>query len=301
MTDARHPLEADEPAFYLTHSVFSDPGDLTRLDGIPTAPAELARLVRDLLVNREECPLFGFTLPEHRKNEAETRYVSAILRIVTEMDDRPLTVARAPGKRFAGTCRDFALVLCSLLRSTGTPARIRCGFATYFIPGRNEDHWVTEYWDRDKGWTLIDAQLPTPRIMEEFKISFDPMDVPRDRFLVAGDAWRACRQEGADPATFGVSLIDVSGLDFVQGNVVRDLAALNKVEVLPWDGWNLSERVHLDETDARLLDDVAEAESRGGPFSRLRHLFLGNPGLRTPRTITSYTTYSGIRTVDIGV
>jgi hypothetical protein len=301
MTDARHALEAEEPAFYLAHSVFSDPGDLSRLDGVPTGPAELARLVRDLLVHREEASIFGFTLPEHRKNEAETRYVSAILRLVTELDDRPLTAARPPAKRFAGTCRDFALVLCSLLRSTGTPARIRCGFATYFIPGRHEDHWVTEYWDRDKGWTLVDAQLPTPPVMDAFKISFDPLDVPRDRFLVAGDAWRACREERADPMTFGVSLIDLSGMGFVQGNVVRDLAALNKVEVLPWDGWNLCERFHLDETDAQLLDAVAEAESHGGPFSRVRHLFLTNPGLRTPRKITSYTTYSGVKTVHLSV
>ncbi|GII84310.1 hypothetical protein Ssi03_23000 [Sphaerisporangium siamense] len=299
MTDARA-LEADEPAFYLAHSVFSDPGDLSRLDGIPTEPAALARLVRDLLVHREEGWLFGFTLPEHRRNEAETRYVSAILRIVTELDDRPLTAPRAPGRRFAGTCRDFALGLCSLLRTTGTPARVRCGFATYLVPDRYEDHWVTEYWDRDKGWTLVDAQLPSPQVMEAFTIAFDPADVPRDRFLVAGDAWRACREGRADPDAFGVSVVGLSGLDLVQGNVVRDLAALNKVEVLPWDGWNLSERLHLDDTDTRLLDGVAEAESRGGPFSRLRQLFLANPGLRTPRTITSYTTYSGVRAIDLG-
>ncbi|MCW2878654.1 MAG: hypothetical protein JWQ95_2754 [Sphaerisporangium sp.] len=301
MTDAHHALEAEERAFYLHHSVFSDPGDLSRLDGLPTDPGQLSLIVRNLLIHREETHLFGFTLPEHRRNEAETRYVSAILRIVTEMDGMPLTVARPPARRFAGTCRDFALVLCSLLRSTGTPARIRCGFASYFVPGHHEDHWVAEYRHPERGWTLIDAQLPAPELMEAFKIPFDPMDVPRDRFLVAGDAWRACRAGLADPASFGVSSINLSGMDFVQSNVVRDLAALNKAEVLPWDGWDLAERFHKDLQDAeiRLLDTVAEAESDGAPFSRLRNLFLANPALRTPPAIVSHTTYAGTNTVTL--
>ncbi|MFC4586063.1 transglutaminase-like domain-containing protein [Sphaerisporangium corydalis] len=301
MADAHHALEAEERAFYLAHSVFSDPGDLSRLDGIPSDPAELALIVRNLLIHREETSLFGFTLPDNRKNEAETRYVSAILSIITERNDTPLTVARPPAKRFAGTCRDFALLLCSLLRSTGTPARIRCGFAAYFLTGLNEDHWVAEYWHAEKGWTLVDAQLPAPELMEAFKISFDPMDVPRDGFLVAGKAWRACRSEGADPATYGVSTIGLSGMDFVQSNVVRDLAALNKVEVLPWDGWDLAERFHKDlhDSELKLLDSVAEAESDGGPFSLVRNLFLANPGLRTPSSVTSHTTYAGTRTVSL--
>ncbi|GAA3826553.1 transglutaminase-like domain-containing protein [Sphaerisporangium flaviroseum] len=301
MADARHALEAEERAFYGAHSVFSDPGDLSRLEGMPADPAELALIVRNLLIHREEAVLFGFTVPDNRKNEAETRYVSAILSIIAERDGKPLMVARPPDKRFAGTCRDFALVLCSLLRNTGTPARIRCGFASYFLEGLHEDHWVAEYWSAERGWTLIDAQLPAPELMETFKIPFDPMDVPRDRFLVAGDAWRACRAGQADPEKFGVSLINLSGMDFVQSNVVRDLAALNKVEVLPWDGWDLAERFHKDLLDAemKLLDRVAEAESAGGPFPELRNLFLAHPGLRTPSAVISHTTYSGTRTVPL--
>jgi hypothetical protein len=301
MTDGHPALDAEERAFYLTHSVFSDPGDLSRLEGIPSDPARLAVLVRNLLIHREEASLFGFTLPEHRKNEAETRYVSEVLRMVTELDPSPLTVARPPAKRFAGTCRDFALVLCSLLRSTGTPARIRCGFASYFTADRYEDHWVAEYRHPKDGWKLIDAQLPAPELMEACKISFDPMDVPRDRFIVAGRAWRACRAGEADPGKFGVSIINLSGMDFVQSNVVRDLAALNKMEVLPWDGWDLAERFHKDLGDAemRLLDTVAEAESEGGPFTRLRNLFLSNPGLRTPAAVISHTTYAGTKTVTL--
>ena len=45
-----------------------------------------------------------------------------------------------------------------------------------------------------------------------------------------------CRYEGADPAKFGI--MDMHGMWFIWGNVVRDFLALNKVEILPWDwGW----------------------------------------------------------------
>jgi hypothetical protein len=81
---------------------------------------------------------------------------------------------------------------------------------------------------------LVDPQLDTPQ-RELFKVTFDPLDVPRDQFLVAGDAWRLCRSGKADPASFGI--LDMHGLWFIAGNVIRDVAALNNHEMLPWDVW----------------------------------------------------------------
>src|SRR5260370_32554017 len=65
-----------------------------------------------------------------------------------------------PAEKPPGTCRDFALMLCSILRQHAVPARVRCGFATYFTTNPFEDHWVCEYWSEAKGgWALADAQL----------------------------------------------------------------------------------------------------------------------------------------------
>jgi hypothetical protein len=126
------------------------------------------------------------------------------------------------------------LLHCSLLRATGTAARIRCGFGTYFRDDWCEDHWVTEYRLPDGSWRLVDPQVLHP----SYRPDFDPLDVPRDRFVVAGQAWRACREGRADPLTFGFSPVDgLRGLWFVRANVRQDLAALNGVEVLSWDGW----------------------------------------------------------------
>lgn len=278
-------LAAEEADFYLTHSVFSGPGDSGRLGQLPSDPRELAAAVRGLLIHRDEGDRFGYQMPEDRRNDAEARYVADILRIVDSRRPMTLTAARGPADRFAGTGRDFALLLCAFLRHTGTPSRVRCGYASYLTPGFHEDHWVTEYWDSGFGWRLADAQLSSPEAMAAYKISFDPMRVPRDDFLVGGEAWQACRLGFRDPETFGViGSAGSTGTGVVRASVVRDLAALNKVEVLPWDSWGLAETAEEDLGDAEreLLDVIAQVESRGGPHAELRRLYLEEPGLRAP-------------------
>lgn len=200
-------LAPEVAAFYATQSEFTDPGELAPLYAdLPRDPARLARVARDLMIHRGEGRTFGYATPRERlHNDAETRYLDDILRIVVERDDAPLSHRREPENRFVGVCRDFSLLHCSLLRHMGVPARLRSGFATYFgSNGFHGDHVVTEYWDPVRGWLLADAQLTEPLIVETWKIDFDPMDVPRDRFLVAGKAWRAIREGGADPGSFGL-------------------------------------------------------------------------------------------------
>ena len=87
-------------------------------------------------------------------------------------------------------------------------------------------------------------------------IPFDRQDVPRDQFLVGGKAWQLCRSGQADPETFGI--FDMHGLGFVRGNLVRDVASLNKMELLPWDCWGVILHEQLDNPeDLAALDEVA--------------------------------------------
>jgi hypothetical protein len=271
---------------YLHQTPYSDPGDLD-LGDLPRDPGELAFLVRDLIIHRLEGRRFGYTVPEERLHEdAESRYVTELLRILRERRDAPLTEARAPEERFVGTCRDFSLLLCSLLRATGTPARIRGGFATYFVEGFHEDHWVTEYRLPDGSWRLVDPQVTHP----SYDIPFDPLDVPRDRFLLAADAWRACRAGRADPSTFGFwSVAGLRGLWLVRARLLQDLAALNGVEPLPWDGWGprqIMDDAGLTDGDLALMDAVAEGEVPDGVST-------------VPDTVTSYTLCTGVRQVTL--
>lgn len=168
----------DSNDFHLKQSPYSDPGAVPAY--LPADPRELAALVRNLLIHREEGGHFGYAMPEERRHgDAEARYVSEILRILRERSRAPLTEHRELGERFAGTCRDFALLMCAFLRATGTPARVRCGFATYFEDGSSPvthgDHWVTEYRLPDGSWRLADAQVADGA----HDVPFDPLDVPR--------------------------------------------------------------------------------------------------------------------------
>jgi hypothetical protein len=136
-----------------------------------------------------------------------------------------------------GNCRHYTVLAVAMLRAQGTPARARCGFGGYFGTGWFEDHWVCEYWDEAaQRWKLGDFQIDDVQL-KLFDVDFDLMDVPRDKFLVAGDAWRLCRDGGADPATFGLSLMNEGGSAWIAANLLRDVAALNNVEMLPWDVW----------------------------------------------------------------
>lgn len=303
----------DSLGFYAAQSTFSDPGDLAHhYAGLPRDPAQLARVSRDLLIHRLEGELFGHTHPADRlHNDAETRYVDGILRIIAERDPAPLTRRRETGDRFVGVCRDFSLLHCSFLRHAGIPARIRSGFADYFRADDSDrfhgDHVVTEYWDEERGWLLADAELADPAVAAHWKVDFDPMDVPRDRFLVAGEAWRAIREDGADPETFGLHPPEEGpfwGEWFVAGNIRLDLAALNKVETLLWDVWGEGEGEAkpgdpLPRSSREFYDRVAPVVSGEVSFEAARKLFTEDDVLRTPRTVTCHAPFNGTSRVTL--
>jgi hypothetical protein len=294
-------LKPTESEFYTTQSVFSDPGALApRYAALPDDPRELARVVRGLLIHRLEGGLFGFEIAEERvRDDAETRYVDEILKLITRRSDEPLSTPRPYADRFVGICRDFALLYCSFLRAKAIPARIRSGFADYFdTDGFHHDHVVTEYWDARHGWRLADAQLMDGRALD-----FEPMDVPRDRFLVAGKAWQLIRAGKADPKSFGLKLPDggLIGEWFVAGNIRLDLAAVNKVETLLWDIWGIGAGGDEDMTDEiyDLYDLAAQVADDEIVFEAARNLFTENAGLRTPATILSLAPFHGPREVTL--
>jgi hypothetical protein len=293
--------------FHSTQSPFSDPGDLAHhYADLPRDPARLARIARDLLIHRLEGEVFGHTVATDRlHDDAETRYIDDILRIVVARNDAPLARRREPADRFVGVCRDFALLHCSFLRHAGVPARIRSGFADYFgDTGFHGDHVVTEYWDEERGWLLADSELTDPHVTDYWKVDFDPMDVPRDRFLVAGKAWRAIREGGADPRTFGLHPPEEGplwGERFVAGNIRLDLAALNKVETLLWDIWGEEGEFGepLSEGSRELYDRAALVAGDDVSLDAARKLFAEDDTLRTPKTVLCLAPYNGTSRVTL--
>jgi hypothetical protein len=278
------------------HEFYAQPAAMTAagphanlLAALPDDLARLVRVVQQLVVyDVVAADFYGFAVPEERQFEIHLRSLVQKLDRLRAIDDRPLLAARPVERRLLGRCHHYTLLLVALLRARGVPARARCGFAWYFNPPYGEDHWVCEYWNNDdRRWVLVDAQLDA---VWRAKLGFahDILDVPHDQFLVAGEAWALCRSGQADPARFGIGFVPLRGLWYIAANVVRDVAALNKLELLPWDTWGAQPAPDTTLTDAQLafFDEVAAltCEPERG-FDALRERFATDPRLSVPGVV----------------
>ena len=277
-------LRDDEREFYARQTPMTDPGvPAVMFDGVDPMPVAVSRMVQGLVLHEHIAAAYGVAVSDAHRQEVHVRRNSDRLLAIRERDGRPLTEARDPGERIIGNCRHFTVQAIAVLKARGVPARARCGFGAYFEPGKYVDHWVGEYWnDAESRWVLFDAQIDELQ-RSLFKPDFDLMDVPRDRFLVAGDAWIACREGRADPSQFGI--MNQHGLWFIAGNVVRDVAALNGMEMLPWDVWGAMVAPTDEMTSERLayFDELAAlTHDAGASFAALRERYVRDDGLRVP-------------------
>lgn len=253
-----------------------------QIDALPAQVGAVAAFVHGLLIHEGLAGAYGVTLAAGRGDEKQLHGVPAMLRQAMRLCDRPITEPRAPEHRVVGVCRHFAVLFAAVMRRKGFPARVRCGFANYFQPGKHLDHWVGEYWNEAQGrWVLVDSQVDDLQ-RKLFNLTLDPLDVPRDRFLVGGDAWRACRQ-GADPMGFGVSGTEMWGLVEVYGDIFQDLAALQNIELLPWGWYGLAtDEAGMEET--ALIDRLASISSRAdaAAMDEVAALLAADKRLRPP-------------------
>jgi hypothetical protein len=258
------------------------------LDRLPRDVAALVRIVQGLALHEYMASAYGVAVPDERRSESHLRPVERMLARLLTHDSLPLAVARPAEKRLVGVCRHFTSLLVTMLRAKGVPARARCGFGAYFNPGYFEDHWVCEYWNAAEArWVRVDAQIDDVH-REMLKIDFDALDVPHDCFVIAGDAWAQCRAGQADASKFGIFKGDLRGLWFIAGDLVRDVAALNKMEMLPRDVWGT-----IPHPDEPLQDDqltvfdqlAALTRAPDAPFAELRMLYEGDDRLRVPATV----------------
>jgi hypothetical protein len=253
------------------------------IDGLPADPAGVARVVQGLLIHEFWVDAYGVTLAEPDRDRVNLRRVEQVLEAVTSADDRPLDVPRAPAQRIATNCRGFSVLAVALFRAHGVPARARCGFGAYFKPGWFEDHWVAEYFDGDR-WKLLDAQIDGLQ-RERLGVTFDLTDVPRDQFVIAGQAWMRTRAGSADPDRFGLSTINESGAWWIAANLMRDAAALDNVELLPWDLWGAMPEP-ADTIDGALFDELAAATA-GPDMAQVRRL-LADERLHVPDEVFNF-------------
>ena len=289
----------DPLTYYLDHGLISTPNKYEEsYQHLPTDLPGLCRTVQGLLLHEHWAARYGEDLTLERRKQSGIRQVRHILPQILALRDSPLDHPRPLSKRYIGNCRTFSVLLTSFLRYQGIAARARCGFGRYFLPGKFEDHWVCEYWNKAEDcWILVDAQLDDFQC-QELKLDFDPLDVPRDQFIVAGKAWNWCREGKQDPEKFGI--FDMHGMWFVRGNLVRDIASLNTVPLLPWDGWGLADQTdeQVKDSDLNLLDRVSSLTWDEVDFQSIRSIYNSERGFKVPPVITSYS-QSGDQQVEL--
>lgn len=304
---------------------YSKPGEITKLeryqsfiDWITASPKAICQVVQGLIVHDMWCDMYGIEFNPARVYPQKVAYMEDIIEKALEIDSSNLAIPRHPKDRVIACCREFATLMCAMLRAKGIPARSRCGFATYFgWDGSYEDHWICEYWD-GKQWIMCDPQLDP--LQQSFVLQwghnvdsnqeknermgqFDPQELKPGEFVTAGQAWKLCRQQGVDPEKFGIGctirpewgIDSLHGLWFVRGQLLRDLASLNKVETVPylvrickqldWKPWTLVDAKdhEVAEGELDLLDEIAELTGNiDQNFNRIRELYQSNQSLMVP-------------------
>jgi len=258
------------------------------LAALPGDVGELCRIIQGLAIHQYMANAYGFKVPEQRTEESHLRQAEALLDRILALDDRPLSTARPPDKRVVGVCHHFALLLTAMLRAKGVAARYRCGFGAFFNAPYFEDHVVCEYWSADQArWILVDPQLDEVW-RKALKFEFDPLDVPRDQFIVAAEAWTQCRAGKADPGKFGIFVGDLRGLWFIAASLIRDLAALNRMEMLPWDGWGAMPHPgqQLDAGQLAFFDRLAAMTATpDASFDMLRSIYDKDERVRVQKAV----------------
>lgn len=290
--------ESEALDYYATPGALTQPGEYASLfDALPKEIPALCKALQGLLVNIMHVRCLGIVLPDERLREIQIRRVEEKIRRILELDPHPLTEARPVEKRLIGNCRDNTLMLVAALRHKGVPARARTGGGTYFQPGKLIDHCMCEYWDVDRqAWVMVEP-LRCPRDEENTVLfqrdadqSFNPCDVPPAKYLTAPKAWLLYRAKGADPENF--MIFSLHGMNLVKDCLIRDLADLNKMELLKWDYWGLMEKplAELTPEDLALLDQVASLGAMPGTlaYDKLRALYEAAPELHVPQTIRSF-------------
>jgi len=237
------------------------PAGLAGLSQLATDPVTICRHVHNLVIQPHDAAAAG--VHAGRLAEKDIRPAAMLVEILMALGPAPLHLARSAASRVVGTCRHFAVLSCALLRYRGIAARARCGFATYFKAGQGLDHWIVEYRDDPAGrWVRVDAEVLGLSVLER------PEDVPAGAFLTGGEAWSEYRAGRVDAATFGVPGTENFGPAEIRGNAIRDLAALNKVETLPWDEWGRMQASYRGLTGPdydELIDEVAATCAAAAP------------------------------------
>lgn len=249
---------------YVEQTRMTSPGRYARYyDDLPDNPSDIVKAVQGLVLHGELDKLYGVRIGKVQGQDELLRSVEEILGAIIRVDSNSLTIPREPKHRFVGMCRDFSILVVSILRHKKIPARLRAGFGDYFDGTyKYEDHWLLEYYDEaKKTFVRMDAQIDALQ-REHYKINFDTEHIPvGSHYYTGAEAYLACRQGTFRQGDFGYNK-NWDGYQSIKGNLLHDFNSLMGYELLPWDLWTeLISKTwsSLTQKEKNLLDEIAQA------------------------------------------
>ncbi len=178
--------------------------------------------------------------------------------------DKKYSMNREIQNKIHVCCRENAILLASILKAKGIPARVRSGFAFYVTKLSSAgDHWITEYYHKkEKRWILVDADMYFSKdILEEYAIDFNLLDIPREQFIFGAEAYLKLRKGilkeeeiyyASNPFTYGLKGA-LHGLFYDFHSLMN-----NEIIFLHLPKYIVDAKLELTEEEYKELDHLAE-------------------------------------------
>lgn len=262
--------------FYRQFSQYTYPGlyEEKLKESLPNSVQEIGLLVRKSLIHRMTLKngntgsnrdlRYGDTtnVPWYRQPEDDVFITAAaILAELYRRDEKGLVIDRSPENKLILTCRFTSILMASLLKIKGIPARVRAGFAPYFnvdgVPGgKSDDHWINQYWnEQESRWVTIDVDGS----LEDY-VKFDLYDIPEGKFDFPANAWLQVRRGEVDGEHF-YNAGGYSGLITIAWELFYDYHCLMNSEVVYYHHPNMAMLENFSKNSDEQLCEIDELAS----------------------------------------
>jgi len=236
--------------FYRQYSTFTDPGEYAYLyKNLPDSLPELCSLIKSQFIH--------------------------------PYDSSGLTKERKPEDRLILGCQQNAILLASILKYRGIPARVRCGHVTYLIPDFHTSHTICEVWNEDENrWMLVDP-------------STDRIDFSHEKFDFSYDAWLQMQNGEIDPNQYGIPS-RYSGFVSIVAKVNTDLASVLGTEYpinqyAPMLEYAFENDDQLTAEHIETLNNISELMRSldADNISKLREIYSSTPEIQITKSFES--------------
>jgi sulfatase modifying factor 1 len=267
--------------FYKQYSSFTDPGEYAYLyKNLPDSLPELCSLIKSQFIHPyEDLPKYRDQIPKERWDES-LKYptVKSVLEGLLSYDTRGIVKDRKPVDRLVLGCRDYAILLASILKHRGIPTRVRSGHATYLIPNFHTSHTICEVWNKnDKRWMLVDPGTGM-------------IDFSREKFDFSNDVWLKMQKKEIDPNLYGIPG-RYTGLVSIVGKVCPDLASILGTEYTVYQYAPILDYVfdnnQLTSKHIEILDTISELMKLldADNLSKLQEIYNNTPDIQITKSL----------------